>query len=523
MTDVRRRAALLVLPFVGGTAYAQTSGGGVHPSSIAAAIKANIKWFNPVADYGCPTDGKAACDTAFANMMADVRANGGGVIWVPYNADGYNFTGATGWTINAYGLPAGIKVHLNGNTFRHSGSGVFLDIPSNYFPKTGDGFRRSVVVHGEGATIIGTSVGTAGVRVTECMFCQVDYLYIQGYATGTAFLGRVVADGNYCENLQLTRVAANTCKTSFAFTSPAHHSSFDGIYLKDLIAGNGGIANGVLFNFDCLISRGCIINCGGFYNAQGSVGFRFNGRMISTPIIGPWIDTAGGGTASPSTDMTFGPNYAGDPNYIVHVVDAGFINLPVSWWDRITVSGAQGYSTYRQFYDAAEVARMLFIRAHAPSGIGAGSQLVNFNTVQGGDFYTLDFNGNHVFNGGGVGNVRFVNAFGYGGATGVGGKAVQAQDKSTAVTLNKVSGQIVMSGAALAAGGKVSFDVANSTVAPTDVVVVAVAAGGTANAYRAAVTAVGTGSFTVTVENITGGSLAESPVINFNVIKGTNG
>jgi hypothetical protein len=108
---------------------------------------------------------------------------------------------------------------------------------------------------------------------------------------------------------------------------------------------------------------------------------------------------------------------------------------------------------------------------------------------------------------------------GVGYATGAGGAVTQATSKSTGVTLNKASGQITMNGAALAAGAKVSFVVTDSAVAATDAVVVAVGSGGTANAYRAAVTAVAAGSFTITVENITAGSLSEAPVINFAVIK----
>jgi hypothetical protein len=77
-----------------------------------------------------------------------------------------------------------------------------------------------------------------------------------------------------------------------------------------------------------------------------------------------------------------------------------------------------------------------------------------------------------------------------------------------------------MQAAALAAAAKVSFVVTNSTVGANDVVIVNVKSGGTANAYRANVTAVAAGSFTVTVENITAGSLSESPIIAFAVIKG---
>ena len=110
---------------------------------------------------------------------------------------------------------------------------------------------------------------------------------------------------------------------------------------------------------------------------------------------------------------------------------------------------------------------------------------------------------------------------GIGYATGAGGDAgTQATSKSTGVTINKVTGKITMNAAALAAGAKVAFTVTNSTVAATDVPVVAVASGGTANAYRAEVVAVAAGSFAIAVENITAGSLSESPVISFALLKG---
>ena len=77
-----------------------------------------------------------------------------------------------------------------------------------------------------------------------------------------------------------------------------------------------------------------------------------------------------------------------------------------------------------------------------------------------------------------------------------------------------------MNAAALAAGAKVSFTVTNTSVAAGDIPSVAVVSGGTANAYRANVAAVAAGSFAVTVENITAGSLSESPVIGFVIMKG---
>ncbi len=108
---------------------------------------------------------------------------------------------------------------------------------------------------------------------------------------------------------------------------------------------------------------------------------------------------------------------------------------------------------------------------------------------------------------------------GIGYATGAGGTVAQGTSKATGVTLNAVTGQITMFNDALGAGAKVSFAVANTSIGTTDGAVVWVDSGGTANAYRAAVTAVGVSTFTITVENITGGGLSESPVIGFAVIK----
>lgn len=108
---------------------------------------------------------------------------------------------------------------------------------------------------------------------------------------------------------------------------------------------------------------------------------------------------------------------------------------------------------------------------------------------------------------------------GVGYNTGAGGTVTQLTSKSTGVTLNKFCGAITMHNEALGAGAKASFAVSNNTVESTDGVCVWVFNGGTANAYRAAVTALSANTFTITVENITAGSLSESPVIGFAIIK----
>jgi len=109
---------------------------------------------------------------------------------------------------------------------------------------------------------------------------------------------------------------------------------------------------------------------------------------------------------------------------------------------------------------------------------------------------------------------------GIGYATGAGGTITQATNKSTGVTLSKVTGQITMNNAALGAGAEVAFTLTNTAIAATDVVAVCVATGGTSAAYDVCVTAVAAGSCEITVSNLTAGSLGEALVLNFVVLKG---
>jgi hypothetical protein len=116
-----------------------------------------------------------------------------------------------------------------------------------------------------------------------------------------------------------------------------------------------------------------------------------------------------------------------------------------------------------------------------------------------------------LYNGYGVGNVGY--------ATGAGGTTTQATSKSTGVTLSKLCGQITMNAAALAAGAAVGFTLTNTQIAATDVVVVNIASGATANSYTVTVDAVAAGSCHILLHNISAGSLSEAVVLNVAVIK----
>ncbi len=119
------------------------------------------------------------------------------------------------------------------------------------------------------------------------------------------------------------------------------------------------------------------------------------------------------------------------------------------------------------------------------------------------------------------GNFLMTTAAGLGYGTGSGGTVTQATSKSTAVTLNKPTGQITMNAAALAAGASVSFAVNNSIISNIDTIIVGIGGGQSAwGNYRIEVIGIGAGSFGIRITNTTAGSLSEGVVINFAIIKG---
>jgi hypothetical protein len=97
------------------------------------------------------------------------------------------------------------------------------------------------------------------------------------------------------------------------------------------------------------------------------------------------------------------------------------------------------------------------------------------------------------------------------------GTVTQATSKSTAVTLNKSAGQITMNAASLGATTNVTFTLNNSFISTNDVLILNVY-GGTSGSYNVWVSGLAAGSATITVRNITGGSLSEAIVINFALI-----
>ena len=112
-------------------------------------------------------------------------------------------------------------------------------------------------------------------------------------------------------------------------------------------------------------------------------------------------------------------------------------------------------------------------------------------------------------------------AAGIGYGTGAGGLVTQASNRSTNVTLNTVVGSITGNATSLAASTSASFTVVNSAVAATDIVLLSVVSGPTANTSIFHVAATGTGSFVIRAANVsTSAGDVGAPVIAFAVLKG---
>jgi hypothetical protein len=200
------------------------------------------------------------------------------------------------------------------------------------------------------------------------------------------------------------------------------------------------------------------------------------------------------------------------------VTDAGY-TMPASTggaWD-----GRYGYCAPYGF-PGQQVGKIARIRTYVPDPAGvapAWRSTDHFTTLAGNTGFgtKTPMTGAKVDVAGGIRSTGVGAALGYG--TGSGGVVTQLTSKTTGVTLNKINGQITMHNAALAGGATVGFAVTNSLVTATDVIIPVVVGGGAVGAYRAWVAAVANGSFSLAVQNITAGSLSESPVIGFAVIK----
>jgi hypothetical protein len=96
------------------------------------------------------------------------------------------------------------------------------------------------------------------------------------------------------------------------------------------------------------------------------------------------------------------------------------------------------------------------------------------------------------------------------------GTVTQLTDKSTAVTLNKSAGRITMNNASLTTATNATFTLNNSLISANDTVILTISGGqATPGSYNVFANALAAGSVSITLRNISGGTLSEAIVINF--------
>lgn len=113
-------------------------------------------------------------------------------------------------------------------------------------------------------------------------------------------------------------------------------------------------------------------------------------------------------------------------------------------------------------------------------------------------------------------------ASGIGYIRGQGGAVTQATNRTTAVQLDKLTGQITTNNASLAAEASANFTVTNSKVAIGDVVVASIQSGSNGGNTAVTVVTVADGSFVLKVSNnnaAAGTAETGAIIINYAVIK----
>jgi hypothetical protein len=99
------------------------------------------------------------------------------------------------------------------------------------------------------------------------------------------------------------------------------------------------------------------------------------------------------------------------------------------------------------------------------------------------------------------------------------GAVTQLTSKATAVTLDKSAGRITMNNASLATATNATFILNNNTISANDAVILTISGGqATAGSYNVFANSLSAGQVSITLRNISGGSLSEAVVINFAIL-----
>lgn len=432
-----------------------------------------------------------------------------------------NYFDCTGAAQNAiYGVPQGFKINrliIRNNTFVANSGDVDADehsaivllqnssLPDVYFEDcviTGNvctNFNFPYSLTGMKACTISNNIAKNGGTSGYCFeFANnIDCTYTGNYGEGSYSVSGNIFVLNNAYNCTLS---GNVAVSSWANASAVAIAALNGS--KNIIANNtikvaGGVGLSITGN-DYVVSGNMFDGA-----SAGSIAINLNTglrRTVVNNITKDWTSTPIANIDA--TDTLFGNSTLGAvfTGSISGITGAEIrLNGGANSENSISTIGTGTPTIFSEHRGTSNTGNFAW-----RNGTGAANTQMILSSVG-----ALSVTGNVTSTGTGIGY-----------ATGAGGTVTQATNKSTGVTLNKASGNVVMNNAALNAGVSVAFTLTNSTIAATDTVIVNIKSGATANSYTVSVDAVAAGSCNISLRNYTGGNLSEAVVISFNVIKG---
>lgn len=271
----------------------------------------------------------------------------------------------------------------------------------------------------------------------------------------------------------------------------------------------------------------------GAVQLDGSVLLKGTTTQQGASEAGYWFNHTGGGTNRKLANFQYI-----NGTFVLRYINDGYAGVAVT----PLVIDSSGNATFSGSLSlpsgSINFANNLFSTwKNAAGGLTGGTAGAFVGKASDNNFYFQNFEGDTVFQRASyaatltlsaAGNATFSGNVAVGGGTlgygaGSGGTVTQATSKSTAVTLNKPSGQITMHNAALAAGGTVGFVLNNSVLGANDTMGVnsIYDASYDATNYSVEVRQLGAGGVYVYVTNKSAGSLSNALKLQFNVIKGS--
>lgn len=315
---------------------------------------------------------------------------------------------------------------------------------------------------------------------------------------GTGITGNLSVGGNLTTFTSTGNVAFQALDTGIVqFRTPASIAANTAGALNIIGSSDG--------SYQPVVNTGSMVHITGNDNTAARVtNDTFGSGATAYPII---IQRRARGTAASPTAVQSGDTLA-------RIVASGYGNVGYTLGAGNVAPTSIDFLATENYSSANSGSQINFYT----SPIGAVTKTLSANiTANVSTFPSVSATGNIVA----TGNILLADGGTMGYNTGAGGTISQSGNKSGGVTLNKPSGEITMQNTNLASDTTVQFTLTNSTIAARDLLVLNIVGGvATGAAYNLDATC-SAGSAVISVRNITAGTLGESIVLRYAVIRGS--